>query len=59
MPVIRTPEESFHDLPGFPFQPHYVEVTTPRGYKPGASGKTRPCRPTATKASSKIFLLPL
>ena len=26
MPVIRTPEERFHDLPGFPFQPHYVEV---------------------------------
>ena len=26
MPVIRTPDERFHDLPGFPFQPHYVEV---------------------------------
>ena len=26
MPVIRTPEERFRDLPGFPFQPHYVEV---------------------------------
>ena len=34
-------------------------VTTPHGYKPGASGMTRPCRPTAFKASSKIFLLPL
>ena len=26
MPVIRTPEERFRDLLGFPFQPHYVEV---------------------------------
>ena len=26
MPVIRTPDERFRDLPGFPFQPHYVEV---------------------------------
>jgi haloalkane dehalogenase len=30
MPVIRTPEERFHDLPGFPFQPHYVEVNRMR-----------------------------
>ena len=26
MPVIRTPDERFKDLPDFPFQPHYVEV---------------------------------
>jgi haloalkane dehalogenase len=26
MPVIRTPDERFRDLPGFPFQPHYVQV---------------------------------
>lgn len=26
MPVIRTPDERFADLPGFPYQPHYVEV---------------------------------
>jgi haloalkane dehalogenase len=26
MPVIRTPEERFKNLPDFPFQPHYVEV---------------------------------
>jgi haloalkane dehalogenase len=26
MPVIRTAEERFKDLPEFPFQPHYVEV---------------------------------
>jgi haloalkane dehalogenase len=30
MSVIRTPEERFHDLPGFPFQPHYVEVNRMR-----------------------------
>jgi haloalkane dehalogenase len=26
MPIIRTPDERFQNLPGFPFQPHYVEV---------------------------------
>ncbi len=26
MKVLRTPEERFADLPGFPFKPHYVEV---------------------------------
>lgn len=26
MPVIRTPDERFQNLPGFPFQPHYVEI---------------------------------
>ncbi len=26
MPVVRTPDERFKDLPDFPFQPHYVEV---------------------------------
>jgi haloalkane dehalogenase len=26
MPVIRTPDERFQNLPDFPFQPHYVEV---------------------------------
>ena len=26
MPVIRTPDERFINLPGFPYQPHYVEV---------------------------------
>lgn len=26
MPVIRTPDDRFQNLPGFPFQPHYVEV---------------------------------
>lgn len=26
MPVIRTPDERFSDLPDFPYAPHYVEV---------------------------------
>ncbi|MGQ9409086.1 haloalkane dehalogenase [Mycolicibacterium gilvum] len=26
MDVLRTPDERFTDLPGFPFDPHYVEV---------------------------------
>ena len=26
MPIIRTPDERFQNLPGFPFQPHYAEV---------------------------------
>jgi haloalkane dehalogenase len=26
MPVVRTPDERFKDLPDFPFQPQYVEV---------------------------------
>ncbi|MFX1286712.1 MAG: haloalkane dehalogenase [Promethearchaeota archaeon] len=26
MPIIRTPEEYFDNLPGYPFLPHYIEV---------------------------------
>ena len=26
MPIIRTPDERFQNLPSFPFQPHYIEV---------------------------------
>ena len=26
MPVIRTPEERFGNLPGYPFKPHYMEI---------------------------------
>ena len=26
MPVIRTPDERFENLPDFPYQPHYVEI---------------------------------
>ncbi len=31
MDVLRTPDERFADLPGFPFQPHYVEVPSGDG----------------------------
>ena len=31
MPVLRTPDERFQDLPDFAFAPHYVEVTAPGG----------------------------
>lgn len=26
MEILRTPDERFRDLPGYPFEPHYVEV---------------------------------
>src|ERR1700726_413418 len=38
---------------------HATIVTTPHGYKLGASGMTPLCRPTAFKPSARIFLLPL
>ena len=31
MELLRTPEEAFADLPGYPFGPHYVEVPTGDG----------------------------
>ena len=31
MDVLRTPDERFVDLPGFPFQPHYLEVPSGDG----------------------------
>ena len=27
MDVLRTPDERFNDLPGYPFEPHYVHVS--------------------------------
>lgn len=30
MPLIRTPEERFHNLPGYPFAPHYVTINGAR-----------------------------
>lgn len=30
MPVIRTPDERFANLPGYPYQPHYAEVNSLR-----------------------------
>jgi len=29
MTVLRTPEDRFDDLPGFPFEPHYFEINDP------------------------------
>ncbi|MDI6875024.1 haloalkane dehalogenase [Candidatus Solincola sp.] len=31
MDILRTPEERFQDLPGYPFQPHYQEVPDGEG----------------------------
>ena len=31
MEVLRTPDERFENLKGFPFEPRYVEVTGPGG----------------------------
>ena len=31
MELLRTPDEAFADLPGYPFAPHYVEVPTGDG----------------------------
>lgn len=33
MNVLRTPEDRFQNLPGYPFQPHYVEVPDGEGDK--------------------------
>lgn len=29
--VLRTPDECFENIPGFPFEPHYLEVTSAHG----------------------------
>jgi len=26
MEILRTPDEYFQNLPGYPFKPHYIEV---------------------------------
>jgi len=31
MDLLRTPDDRFLDLPDYPFEPHYAEVTTPDG----------------------------
>ncbi len=31
MQVLRTPDDRFADLPGYPFAPHYVEVSGAEG----------------------------
>src|ERR1700739_5020801 len=32
--ILRTPDKSFADLPGYPFQPHYVDVASGVGGGP-------------------------
>ena len=44
MPVIRTPDERFNNLPDFPFAPHYVEVNGMRvHYVDEGKGQTILC----------------
>ena len=47
MKVLRTPDERFENLPGYPFSPHYVEVTGMRmHYVDAGDGEARPhCGP--------------
>lgn len=42
MPLIRTPDERFADLPDFPFEPHYVEVNGARVHYVDEAGPGRP-----------------
>lgn len=47
MPAVRTPEERFANLPGFPFEPHYMEVKGLRVHYvdegPAGAGETILC----------------
>ena len=36
MSILRTPDECFASLPGYPFKPHYVEVDAGVGFPSGA-----------------------
>jgi hypothetical protein len=37
MKILRTPDERFANLPGYPFQPHYLNVPDGKGGGPWAS----------------------
>lgn len=44
MPLLRTPDARFENLPGFPFQPHYVEINGARvHYVDEGAGETILC----------------
>lgn len=42
MPVVRTPDSRFADLPDFPYEPHYVEVAGLRMHYIDEGGKGEP-----------------
>lgn len=34
MEILRTPDQRFAELPGYPFEPHYIHITNPDGGDP-------------------------
>ena len=44
MPLLRTPEERFTNLPDFPFEPRYVDINSARlHYVDEGAGETILC----------------
>ena len=41
METVRTPDDRFHDLPDYPFEPNYAEVPTARAVGSGCTTSTR------------------
>ena len=48
MDTLRTPDDRFADLPGYPFEPHYVDIPDGEG---GSCGCTTSTRATRTRPS--------
>ena len=40
MEILRTPDERFRQLPGYPFAPRYLELGGLRMHYVGASGRS-------------------
>lgn len=61
MPVVRTPEERFDNLPDFPFEPHHVEINRLRvHYVDEGKGETILClhgEPTWSFLYRKMILM--
>jgi haloalkane dehalogenase len=55
MDVLRTPDERFADLPGYPFAPHYVEVN--RGDGTGATLRMHYVDEGPSHAAETVLLL--
>jgi haloalkane dehalogenase len=55
MDVLRTPDERFADLPGYPFAPHYVEV--PRGDGSGATLRVHVVDEGPRNATETVLLM--